>query len=59
MNSNKESFKSFKISENVLTADLKYVIVDTNIKLIGTTRGCTGFDGLTEDGEAVRGRKPR
>lgn len=24
-----------------------------------TTRGCTGFDGLTEDGEAVRGRAPR
>ena len=24
-----------------------------------TTRGCTGFDGLTEDGEAVRGREPR
>lgn len=24
-----------------------------------TTRGCTGFDGLTEDGEAVRGRTPR
>ena len=22
-------------------------------------RGCTGFDGLTEDGEAVRGRTPR
>lgn len=21
--------------------------------------GCTGFDGLTEDGEAVRGRTPR
>ena len=24
-----------------------------------TTWGCTGFDGLTEDGEAVRGREPR
>ena len=24
-----------------------------------TTRGCTGFDGLTADGEAVRGRTPR
>ena len=24
-----------------------------------STRGCTGFDGLTEDGEAVRGREPR
>ncbi len=23
------------------------------------TRGCTGFDGLIEDGEAVRGRTPR
>ena len=23
------------------------------------SRGCTGFDGLTEDGEAVRGRTPR
>ena len=24
-----------------------------------TTWGCTGFDGLTADGEAVRGRTPR
>ena len=23
------------------------------------SRGCTGFDGLTADGEAVRGRTPR
>ena len=27
--------------------------------IYSATRGCTGFDGLTADGEAVRGRTPR
>ena len=40
----------------LLTKCCKGVIV---ISKLTTLRGCTGFDGLAEDGEAVRGRTPR
>ena len=40
-------------------SNIIYIRLRTSIDQLITTRGCTGFDGLTEDGEAVRGRTPR
>ena len=39
-----------------------YLLLEWNMIYLSIRKeiwGCTGFDGLTEDGEAVRGRTPR
>lgn len=42
-----------KICENLLT------IVVNFVKIPYTVRACTGFDRPAEDGEAIRGLRPR